>query len=256
MDDRYPDDLTVMTDNTDVQSPKSTSTAIRTLIVDGHPIVRAGLRVALEATGACQVVAEAGDGYAAVLAARSHHPDVVILDTALTKMDTHETTARLTGTDSAPKILVCYVAEDPFEVQQLIQAGAAGFIAKNAEPDEFANAVRAIHGGGNYFSNALISTLFTERSSGMGGVNMFGLTQREMEILRYLSEGFSNKEVARRLELSVRTVETHRLNIRKKTKAGTLSDLVRIAKKLGLKAGLSDPDDDFEPMDERPKAAS
>ncbi|MEZ5840552.1 MAG: response regulator [Hyphomicrobiales bacterium] len=219
---------------------------IKVLIVDSHPIVREGLKVCLEKTGACHVVAEAGDGYAAVLAAKTHAPDVVLLDSSLTKINTHETARRLQETSEEARILVCYLAADPFEVQQMIQAGVAGFVAKNAEPVEYANAVRAVAGGGNYFSNSLIGKLFSGRSSTVNGVNLYNLTHRETEVLRLLADGMSNKEVARRLELSVRTVETHRLNIRRKTKAYGLSDLVRVARKLGLKAGEDETADSAE----------
>ncbi|MCC2113606.1 MAG: response regulator transcription factor, partial [Hyphomicrobiales bacterium] len=176
--------------------------------------------------------------------AKTHTPDVVLLDASLTKINTHETARRLQDLSEDIRILVCYLAADPFEVQELIQAGVAGFVGKNAEPLEYANAVRAVAGGGNYFSNSLIGKLFSGRATPMNGVNLYNLTQRETEVLRLLADGMSNKEIARRLDLSVRTVETHRLNIRRKTKAYGLSDLVRVARKLGLKAdGTAEPED-------------
>ena len=160
----------------------------------------------------------------------------VVCLAGLTRLDAYETTARLRMLNPAPRVIICYVQEDAFEVQQLVQAGATGFIAKDANPGEFANAVRAVSGGGTYFPNALASALFSLQGKALGGCNVYGLSQRETEILRFLADGSSNKEVARRLGLSVRTVETHRLNIRKKTKAGTLSDLIRIAKAMRLTA--------------------
>lgn len=219
--------------------PSNTDDQIHVLVVDSQPIVRAGLKMALEATDACKVVAEAGDGYAAIMAARQTKPNIVLLDANLTKMDAHDATASMIALPEPPRIIVCFVSEDAFEVRQLVQAGVTGFISKSAEPEEFLNAVRAVHGGGNYISGSLMSSIFAGRETSMAGVNVYGLTQREVEVLSLLADGFSNKEVARRLDLSVRTVETHRLNIRKKTKAGTLSDLVRIARKLGLKSERS-----------------
>ncbi len=214
-----------------------TESVTRILIVDAHPIVREGLRVCLDKSSCHKVVAEAGDGYAALLAVKTHFPDVIILDVGLTKIDIFEAIRRLRQLSPDLKFLICYLAEDPLSVQELIQAGVSGFIGKNAEPTEFTNAVQAIAGGGNYFSNSLIGEMFNGKPMSVHGVNLYGLTQRESEILRYLAEGMSNKEIANRLCRSVRTVETHRLSIRRKTNAYNLSDLVKIARKLGF----SDP---------------
>lgn len=215
----------------------------RIAIADAQPIIREGLRISLERDGDVEVVAEAGDGYAAALAVSSQRPDVVILDADLRKLDTHEAVTRIRAQSPQTKVLISYVSKEAFEIQAFIEAGVSGFISKTATPREYAQAVRTIACGGVYFSSALMGQLFSTRKQCRGGLNSYGLTARETEILRFICGGFSNKDIARRLDLSVRTVETHRLNIRKKTNAGRLRDLVHIGRQLGLVNGESFEDE-------------
>jgi two-component system, NarL family, nitrate/nitrite response regulator NarL len=207
---------------------------INVIVADGQPIIREGLRISLERGGDILVVAEAEDGYAATLAANTHMPNVIILDSALRKLDCFEVVKRIRMQVPEARILITFLSEDSFEIQAFVEAGVAGFIAKTAAPQEYQNAVRTLVGGGSYFSNTLMTSLFNQKRIMRSGANLFGLTARETEILRLICGGFSNKDVARRLQLSVRTVETHRLNIRKKTSAGRLRDLVHVARQLGL----------------------
>lgn len=206
----------------------------KVLIVDSQPFVRQGIKACLNATGQFDVVGEAADGYAAVLAANTCRPKLVILEATITGMTTYETVKRLRKLDENVRILICFNSEDPFEIHELLQAGAGGVLQKNAEPAELINAVRAVAGGGSYLTGNLVSRVFSASTQTSTGVNLYGLTSRETEILRFVADGMSNKETANRLNLSVRTVETHRLNIRRKTKAYTLSDLVRVARRLRL----------------------
>jgi two-component system, NarL family, nitrate/nitrite response regulator NarL len=206
----------------------------RVIIADGQPIIREGLRISLERGGLINVVGEAEDGYAATLAANTYQADVIILDAGLRKLECFECVTRIRQQSPATRILVTFMSEDPFEIQSFVEAGVSGFIAKTAAPQEYLNAVQALMGGGNYFSRTLVNSLFSQKRAHRSGANVFGLTSRETEILRFICGGFSNKDVARRLDLSVRTVETHRLNIRKKTNASRLRDLVNVARELGL----------------------
>lgn len=209
------------------------SDTIRIVIADAHPMMREGLRATLDKVADFKVVAEAGDGYAAVLATASHGADVVVLDSALPRLDGYETIVRLRAQNPDLRILVSLNANETFDVQEFVQAGANGILARNTAASEFTTAIRALSSGGAYFSNALLMSLMNRsQKKGGGQVNMFGLTSRELEILRQIGSGFSNKDIARRLELSVRTVETHRLNIRKKTNATRFKDLLEIARRL------------------------
>jgi two-component system nitrate/nitrite response regulator NarL len=214
---------------------------IRVLIVDEQPFARQGIKSWLGEY--CEVVAEAADGYAAVLAARSFSPQLVIMANTITGMTPYETLRRLRQVNDAVRVLVCYQNEDPFEFHELLQVGANGFLRKNAEPAELLNAVRAVAGGGAYLSGGLMARVFPAASAPTVAVNVYGLTERETEILGYVADGLSNKEVANRLNLSIRTVETHRLAIRRKTRAFTLSDLVRVARRLHLVPSPGEIDD-------------
>ena len=217
------------------------SNQIRIIIADAHPLMREGLRSALEKVQDFKVVAEAGDGYAAVLATASHAADVVILESGLPRLDGYETIVRLRAQNANLRILVNLSASETFEVQEFVQAGANGLLARNTQAAEFVTAIRAVVNGGAYFSSALVLSLMNRSERKGGQVNMFGLTTRELEILRQIGAGFSNKDIARRLDLSVRTVETHRLNIRKKTNATRFKDLLEIARRLAPERSVATP---------------
>lgn len=207
---------------------------IRIIVADDQPMIREGLRISLERSGQIEIVAEAEDGYAATLAVNTQKPDLVILDSNLRKLETYDAIARIRSQNPGTRILLMVVNKEMFEIQAFLELGVAGFIAKSALPLEYLNAVQALIGGGTYFSNSLVSSFFVQKRAGLTNANVFGLTSRETEILRFICSGFSNKDIARRFQLSVRTVETHRLNIRKKTNAVRLRDLVNVGKQLGL----------------------
>jgi DNA-binding NarL/FixJ family response regulator len=207
---------------------------VRIVVADGHPIIREGLRTALERHGLYEVVAEAEDGYAATLVANAQKPDVIILDSGLRKLECYDVVTRIRAQSPTTRILVTFISHEAFEIQALIEAGVSGFVNKTAMPQEFHNAVQALMGDGTYFSGSLATHLYARRNTRQMLHNSFGLTNRETEVLRFICSGFSNKDVARRFQLSVRTVETHRLNIRKKTGAARLRDLVHVARQLDL----------------------
>ncbi len=204
------------------------------LIIESHAMVRQGMKACLEEGGKCKVVALAGDGYAGLLAIRNHSPQVVVVNSKLSGMDTLETVRRIKSVDGAPKIIVCYMNADHHSVHDFVAAGVQGFIGENSEPSEFCTAIDAVNAGGNYFTQTISTILFSTRKKPIQTANVFDLTQRELEILNLIADGMSNKEIARHFELSVRTVETHRLNIRRKTDASNLRDLIQIARDLGL----------------------
>lgn len=135
----------------------------------------------------------------------------------------------------APQMLALIEPEEAALVRPLLDCGVCAFLVPDAGPEEIMAAVAALANGGVFISGSLIKTAFSPHRRAEGGeTDAFGLTAREREILVMIALGLSNKDVARRLSLSVRTVETHRLNIRKKTRASSRRDLVEIAEKLGL----------------------
>ena len=201
------------------------------VVVDPHPIGREGLRACLDANG-CHVVASAADGNAAVLAAQDNPGATVVVSANLARPNVAATVRRLRQTSPDSEIVVIGIDEDALLVRDLVGQGVGGVVAADAPPDEYWNAVHAVRFGAIYMSGAIGELMFATATRREAAPNPYGLTAREIDILRSLSEGMSNKEVARRLDLSVRTVETHRLNIRRKTNSHNLSDLVRISRML------------------------
>lgn len=213
---------------------------VRIVVADAQPIIREGLRISLERQGAFQIVAEAENGQEALLASSASRPDVLVLDAGLKRITSLELVTRLRETQSLLRIIVMFPQSETADLQSFMEAGVHGFVSKAASPVEFINAVHATLGGGIYVSQSLARAILQKRRLAAEPVAGFGLTGREIEILRFICGGFSNKDIARRLDLSVRTVETHRLNIRKKTQAERLRDLVSVARQLGLDGAPSD----------------
>ena len=217
---------------------------IKVVVVDSHPIVREGLRQFLEADNSCKVVAEASDGSAAIFACENHEHDVLLMNAALPSTDVFETIRTIKKVHPQSKVVVCYINEDVSLLQEFRKSGTDGFIVQKAASGEYGAAVKTVTEGGNFFSENLTDVIFSVNRAAGEKSNAYGLTSREMEILSLLANGLCNKEIANKYDLSVRTVETHRLNIRRKTSSNTLSDLVRIARSLGLSSmgGLMAPD--------------
>lgn len=206
---------------------------ISIIIVENHPIVREGLRNALEASGYCKVVAEAEDGPSAILACQRHSHDILLVNAVLPGSDTFDVITSIKK-QLKNKIIVSYINEDATVLHELRKCGADGFIGKEAPSAEYLAAIKAVYSGGLYFSQNMADLIFKVARATSDKTNAYGLTGRELEILSMLASGYCNKEVANKHDLSVRTVEAHRLNIRRKTRSNTLSDLVRISRSLGL----------------------
>ena len=210
------------------------SKTIGVLVVDSNPIVREGLRQFLQHDEVCQVVAEAEDGTAALFASEAHDHDVLLINVILPGTDVFDVIRNYKSQDPERKAVVCNASEDGSLLQELRKCGADGFLGQQAASGEYLAAVQSVCSGGNYFSGNLTDVIFRINRATAEKSNAYGLTLREMEILSLLANGLCNKEIANKYELSVRTVETHRLNIRRKTDSNTLSDLVRVARSLGL----------------------
>jgi len=208
-------------------------TPIYLILVENHPIVREGLRNSLEATGHYKIVAEAEDGNSAIFACNRHSHDVLVVNSVLPGSDSFGVISSIKKRCKS-KILVSCIAEDINVLYELRKCGVDGFVGKEAPSSEYNVAIKAIHEGGLYFSQNLADIVFKVARATSDTQNAYGLTGRELEILSLLSSGYCNKEVANQYNLSVRTVEAHRLNIRRKTRSNTLSDLVRISRSLGL----------------------
>ncbi|KQQ33236.1 LuxR family transcriptional regulator [Duganella sp. Leaf126] len=199
------------------------TTPIKILLVDDHPLVRDGLRARLEAMPQFEVVAEAG-GAAEALEQAAHHPiDLVLMDINMRGANGIEATAQFK--QAFPRIAVLILSmHDKLEyVSQAIQAGARGYVLKDAPGKDIVVAIETVMSGGIYYSAALARQLAQPQNTDNQ------LTSREHEVLRHIANGESNKQIARALDLSVRTVETHRLNIKRKLGIEGQAELIRFA---------------------------
>jgi DNA-binding NarL/FixJ family response regulator len=204
--------------------------ALRILIADDHAVVRAGLRTLLESRPGWEVCAEAIDGRDAVDKAAKLKPDVAILDIGMPLLNGVDATRRIHSTSPDTEILILTMHESDDLVQQVIQAGARGYILKDDADRVLLAAVDSVRHHKPYFSTRLSGQLdSTDPSSDPTRSSRPRLTPREREILQLLAEGKSNKEVASLLGISVNTAEAHRANIMLKLNLHTLAELVHYA---------------------------
>ena len=208
--------------------------AIRVLIADDHAVVRAGLRLLLDAAEGIEVVGEAGSGEEAVRLTRSVKPDVVLMDVVMPGMSGIEATGP--ALDAAPetKVLVLSMQDDPSYVREAFEAGASGYVLKEAADSEVVQAVREVAAGHHYVHPTLGARLIAAEAEARRKADSDPLSDREREVLRLLALGHTNQEIAKMLYISVRTAETHRSHIMTKLRLTTRAELVRHAISEGL----------------------
>jgi two-component system, NarL family, nitrate/nitrite response regulator NarL len=196
---------------------------VRLLIVDDHPLVRDGLRARLSVVAGLEVVGEAASGVEALGLAESLAPDLMLVDVGMRGMNGIELATALRDRHPSIRVLMLSMFDNREYVLSAIRAGARGYVLKESPTEEIIAAISAVWSGGNYFSAQVSSTV------AQGGGPHSQLTGREHEILLLLAHGSSNKHVARQLAISVRTVETHRLSLRRKLGVDSASELLKIA---------------------------
>jgi two-component system response regulator NreC len=208
--------------------------SIRAVIVDDHAVVRSGLRLVLEAEEDIEVVAEAPDARQAVFEARAQRPDVILLDVVMPGRSGIEAIPDLLNESPDSKILVLSMQDDPAYVREALGAGAHGYVLKEAADAEVVAAVREVADGRAYVHPTLGARLVAADAEERSRAEQDPLSEREHEILRLLALGHTNQEIASRLFLSVRTVETHRAHIMQKLRISTRAELVRYALEQGM----------------------
>ncbi|MTV41892.1 response regulator [Duganella radicis] len=196
---------------------------IKILLVDDHPLVRDGLRARLEAMPQFAVVAEAGGAAEALEQAARHPIDLVLMDINMRGTNGIEATALFRQAFPHIAVLILSMHDKVEYVSQAIQAGARGYVLKDAPGKDIVVAIETVMSGGIYYSAALARQLAQPQNQDNQ------LTSREHEVLRHIANGESNKQIARALDLSVRTVETHRLNIKRKLGIEGQAELIRFA---------------------------
>jgi two-component system response regulator NreC len=207
---------------------------IRVLIADDHALFREGIRMILEAQPDIEIVGEAEDGQQVIEEARRVRPDVVVMDIAMPVMDGLQATRVLREELPGVRILALTMHEHRGYVLPMLTLGASGYVLKRAASTELVEAIRRVYANEAYLyppvAKALLEEYRKEASSHGGG----SLTERELEVLQLVTEGMTSQEIADRLFISVRTVETHRKHIMEKLGLHTPADLVKYALRQGL----------------------
>ncbi|MDV7338687.1 response regulator transcription factor [Terasakiella sp. A23] len=204
-------------------------TKIRVLLVDDHPLVLDGIRSRIELDETIEVIGEGSNGEEALALAAEKSPDVVLMDISMPILNGIEAAERFSVEQPGVRLLMLTMHDNREYITKVLKAGAKGYILKDVSSNEMISAIKAVFEGKTYYSSGVTDILLNEGTS-----KEVPLTDREKTILRLLAEGNSNKHVARELDISVRTVETHRRNIKRKLNVKTSAGLVKYAIENGI----------------------
>jgi RNA polymerase sigma factor (sigma-70 family) len=211
---------------------------IRVMIADDHAVVRQGIRIVLEEVEGLEVVAEVGDGDEALTQARALRPDVILLDVTMPGKTGLEVTRALREEGVESAILILSMHDDPEYVLQAVRAGADGYVLKDVAPAELRKAIRTVHDGREYFAERVTHQLSVglraELEREQRKSRLESLTARETEVLVLVADGLTNREIADKLDISPRTVETHRERLMTKLRIRTVAGLTRFVVEEGL----------------------
>jgi DNA-binding NarL/FixJ family response regulator len=205
---------------------------VRVLLADDHVTVRYGLKLLIDAEPDMTVIAEAGDGDEAVRKTLETKPDVVVMDISMPGMNGLAATRALK--QAQPDILVITLTRhtDDAYLQELLRAGASGYVLKRSAPTELLHAIRGVAAGGQYLDSTLIPRVtagFITRTGGGARKSVSALTDREAQVLRLIAAGYGNKEIAAKLSLSAKTVDAHKTNAMRKLDLRGRIDIVKYA---------------------------
>jgi DNA-binding NarL/FixJ family response regulator len=209
------------------------------VVADDHRIVREGLRKLLETRPDFEVVGEASDGEEAVQMVLDKKPDVALMDIWMPRLSGIDATRRIGRRGLGTKVLVLSMHEGRSYVEEVLRAGAAGYLVKSSSPEDLFSAIDAIRKGNSYLSPAITQQVVDAiaRPGDPGPSSLAALTDREREVLQLIAEGLSSKEIAAMLGVTLKTVDSHRSNLMEKLDIHKVSGLVRFA----IRAGLVEP---------------
>jgi len=213
---------------------------IRVAVIDDHIIVRAGLRMVLEADPDFEIVGEADTAAAALELVRRERPDVALIDINLPDESGLRVAGELRATEPSVRVLILSVHDDPEIVRESVRLGAHGYVRKDTTPADLRAAIRAVHNGDAYFSPSVARTLAEALREQPAPEGLDRLTEREKGVLSRVARGLSNKEIASELGISVRTVESHRDSLMRKTGLRNVAALTRFALESGLLASAGE----------------
>ena len=203
---------------------------LRILLADDHATVREGLKLIIGAQDDMEVVGEVGDGRSAIEHAEKLQPDIVVMDVSMPKLNGLKATTKLKECCPEVKVLALTRHKDDGYLQQILRAGASGYVLKQSPSSELLHAIRAIAAGGKYLdpvvAGKVMGTYVDQQVSARSGPPV-NVSDREAEVLRLIAWGYSNKEIASQLGLSVKTVEVHKANAMKKLGMQSRIDIVR-----------------------------
>jgi two-component system invasion response regulator UvrY len=203
---------------------------IRVLLADDHGIVRAGLRRLIEESGDIRVIAEASDGQEAIRLIHSSLPDVAVVDISMPGMDGLEVIDQIHNRHPKLPVLVLTMHEEEQYVIRALNVGAAGYVTKRSAPEKLVEAIRKVHGGGRFLSDSAAETVAARLSRGRSGPSpLDNLSNREIQVLRCLALGRTNREIADAYGLSIKTVDTYRSRLLAKLNLRNNAELSRFA---------------------------
>ncbi len=203
---------------------------IKVLLADDHSIVRAGLRRIVEEDGEIEVIAEAADGNEAIKQVRKECPDVAVIDISMPGMDGLEVVSRLHSCYPDLPVLILTMHEEEQYVVRAIEAGAMGYITKQSAPEQLVDAIRKVHSGSRFLTAEAAELLALRLARGMNGrSSLDSLSTRELQVLRRLAMGHTNREIAGAYNISIKTVDTYRFRLLKKLNLRNNADLSRFA---------------------------
>jgi len=207
---------------------------ITVLLVEDHAIVRQGLRLLVQTDGDIEIVGEAKTGREAVQMAGTLRPEVIVMDIAMPLLNGLEATRQILKAFPTMKVLILSAHSDPEYVEQVVKAGASGYLVKQSSGDVLAQAIRELHNGKTFFTAAIAKRLKEEYQKSPDGIGLrknrdTELTSREAELLQLIAEGQANKQIASELGISIKTVEKHRQHLMEKLKIHDIAGLTRFA---------------------------
>jgi DNA-binding NarL/FixJ family response regulator len=210
---------------------------IKVLLADDHPMVREGLRLAINSTSGQQVIGTAGNAAEALQLIASLKPDLLLTDISMPGVSGIELTREALKQNPGLKVIIMSMHENDAYINNAVQAGAQGYLLKDSDKNELSEAIQMVMDGGKYFSKSvsqiLVNGMYNKQEDASASDNS-GLSNREIEVLRLIAQGLSNKEIAAKLFLSVRTIDAHRYNIMQKLDVKNTAEMIRSAVKLKI----------------------
>jgi two-component system response regulator NreC len=217
---------------------RETKTKIRVLLADDHTILRQGLKMLLNAQPDMEVIGEASDGHQAISETHRLQPDIILMDITMPDMNGIAATRQVRRQQPDVRVLVLTMHENEEYLFQALRAGASGYILKEAADTELITAIRAVQAGRFYLSpsaqSMMVGDYLQRVRTGEEKDSYSGLTEREREILKLVAEGLTNNQIAERLFISPKTVDTHRTHIMDKLNLHSRAELVKYAMRRGL----------------------